>query len=72
MSQDITHHDQLIPDIAPYFSGILLWVTGFRFLHLLLLIKNEVLYISLTAAKFLCLKLPQINRFNIFEKIKVP
>ena len=69
--QDIHHHDQITPESDLSFSGRLVWVTGTWFLHLLLMIKNGTLWISLSATNKLWLKIPQMNRFDIFEKRKV-
>ena len=44
-SQKLLDHNS-----SPSFSGCLVWVTGVRFLHLLLMIKNQMLLISLSAA----------------------
>ena len=52
--------------------GRLVWVTGTWFLHLLLIIKNHGLWTSFSPVKTLCLKIPQVNRFNICEKKNVP
>ena len=41
LSQDLPHHDQLNPNIIPYFSGRLVWVTETWFMHLLLMIINR-------------------------------
>ena len=71
MSQDLPHHDNPTPNNAPYFSGLL----GLGKMNLVSALfvdnKNWRLWISLSAVKNLCLKIPQINRFDIFEKIKV-
>ena len=72
LSQDLPHQDHPTPDSAPSFSGRLVLVTVTWFMHLLLMIKNQMLWISLSAAKKLCSKIQQMNRFDICEKIKFP
>ena len=49
MSQDLPHHDQTTADSDPSFSGCLVRVTIIWFLHLLLMIENRRLWISLSA-----------------------
>ena len=61
MSQDIPHHDQPTPDIAPSFSGrTMLWIIK----------KWKDLYLFVCSKTFVS-KISQKDRFEICEKSKM-